>query len=78
MSKDSKLIEKVNYQLERFVQILSKGLSKPRKKFIHQMLFGIQASRDIKLSEVARSLNEDIKLIKTETRLSRKKRPVPI
>lgn len=71
MNRDNKLIEKVNYQLEMFVQILSKGLSKPKKKFIHQMLFGIQASRDIKLSEVARSLNEDIRLIKTEIRLSR-------
>ena len=35
------------------------------------MLFGIQASRDIKLSEIARSLSEDIKLIKTANRLSR-------
>ncbi len=35
------------------------------------MLFGIQASRDIKLSNIARSLDEEIKLIKTENRLSR-------
>lgn len=35
------------------------------------MIFGIQASRDMKLSNVCRSLNEEIKLIKTEQRLSR-------
>jgi hypothetical protein len=35
------------------------------------MLFGIQASQDVKLSNIARSLQEDISLIKTEDRLSR-------
>jgi len=71
MNKDNRLIEKINYQLEKFVEVISKGLTKPKKKFVHQMLFGIQSSRDIKLSEVARSLNEEIKLLKTEMRLSR-------
>ncbi|MCD6228426.1 MAG: hypothetical protein J7K17_02995 [Candidatus Omnitrophica bacterium] len=40
------------------------------------MLFGIQASKDIELSEISRSLdeeiNEEIKLIKTENYLGRK------
>jgi hypothetical protein len=71
MSKDIRIVEKINTQLERFVEVLSKGLTKPKRKFIHQMLFGIQASGDIKLSEIARSLNEEIKLLKTEMRLSR-------
>ncbi|MCP4207639.1 MAG: transposase [Shimia sp.] len=35
------------------------------------MLFGIQASQDVKLSNIARSLQEEIPLIKTENRLSR-------
>jgi hypothetical protein len=38
---------------------------------VGETLFGIQASQDIKLSSVARSLREDIPLIKTEDRLSR-------
>jgi len=71
MDNNNKLIEKINHQLERYVEVITEGMSKPKKKFVHQMLFGIQASRDIKLSEVARSLDEGIKLIKTETRLSR-------
>ena len=36
------------------------------------MLFGIQASKDIELSEISRSLDEEIKLIKTENYLGRK------
>jgi hypothetical protein len=35
------------------------------------MLFGIQASQDVKLSNIARSLQEEIPLLKTEDRLSR-------
>jgi len=35
------------------------------------MLYGIQASKDVKLSNTSRSLNESIELIKTEDRLSR-------
>jgi hypothetical protein len=41
------------------------------QKFVGQMLFGIQASQDVKLSNIARSLKEEIALIKTEDRLSR-------
>lgn len=71
MKDDSRISEKVKLEIERFSQIITEGLTKPKKKFISQMLFGIQASRDIKLSNIARSLSEDIKLIKTENRLSR-------
>jgi hypothetical protein len=35
------------------------------------MIYGIQAGKDIKLSNITRSLNEPISLIKTEDRLSR-------
>jgi len=35
------------------------------------MLFGIQSSQDVKLSNIARSLQEEIPLIRTEKRLSR-------
>ena len=71
MNNDKAITERVQQQLIRFGRKISKGLRKSRKKFINQMIFGIQASRDIKLSNVCRSLNEEIKLIKTEQRLSR-------
>jgi hypothetical protein len=47
------------------------GLSGPLEKFVGQMLFGIQAGQDVKLSHIARSLKEEIPLLKTEDRLSR-------
>lgn len=71
MNDDTRISEKVKSEIEHFTQIITQGFSRPKKKFISQMLFGIQASRDIKLSNIARSLSEDIKLIKTENRLSR-------
>jgi len=71
MNDDTRISEKVKSEIEHFAKIITQGFSRPKKKFVHQMLFGIQASRDIKLSNIARSLSEDIKLIKTENRLSR-------
>ncbi|HDN86120.1 MAG TPA: hypothetical protein ENG49_02730 [Candidatus Omnitrophica bacterium] len=71
MNNDIVIREKVNEQLTKFSESLSKGLNKPKRGFIHQILFGIQASKDIKLSEIARSLQERIKLIKIEIRLHR-------
>lgn len=71
MDENITLAEKINTQLAHFSEIISQGLSKPKQKFISQMLFGIQVARDIKLSEIARSLEENIRLIKTENRLSR-------
>jgi hypothetical protein len=71
MKDNTTTSKKIQHQIKRFSSQITKGLSKPKKKFISQMLFGIQASRDIKLSNIARSLDEEIKLIKTENRLSR-------
>jgi hypothetical protein len=65
MKEATRLIEKVKYQMERFSDMLSEGLSKPKKKFISQIIYGIQASRDVKLSNISRALGENIKLIKT-------------
>lgn len=71
MNKHSKIAGKVKLQIKKFAGEIGKGLKKTRKRFMEEMLFGIQAERDIKLSNVARSLNEEIKPIKTENRLSR-------
>ena len=71
MSKDSKLAGKIKWQIARFSGRLSEGLAKPLRRFIGDMIYGIQASRDVKLSNIARALQEEIKLIKTENRLSR-------
>jgi hypothetical protein len=69
--QDSKLRSRLKAQLTKFSSELCEGLSRPLEKFVGQMLFGIQASQDVKLSNIARSLKEEIPLIKTEDRLSR-------
>jgi hypothetical protein len=71
MKNDSIITEKVKTEISSFSYLITQGFTKPKKKFISQMLFGIQACRDVKLSNISRSLDEEIKLIKTENRLSR-------
>ena len=58
-------------QMEHFSGNLSRGLSKPLRRFVVEALQGIVGRQSVLLSEIARSLNEPIALIKTENRLSR-------
>lgn len=44
---------------------------KPARRFVLEALYGIVARQSVMLTEIARSLNESIALIKTENRLSR-------
>jgi len=71
MRHDSKIAGKIKAQISRFSNRLSDGLTKPERRFIREVIYGIQASKDVKLSNIARSLGEEIPLIKTEWRLSR-------
>ena len=71
MTDDRRLPSTVRDQVARFSAKVSVGLKRPAQKLIGQMLFGILAAKDIKLSNIARSLQEEIRLSKTETRLSR-------
>jgi Transposase DDE domain len=68
---DSKIRSRLKAQLTKFTAELCEGLTKPLAGFVSQMLFGIQSSQDVKLSNIARSLQETIALIRTEKRLSR-------
>jgi hypothetical protein len=58
-------------QCNKFSGNLSKELSKPKQRLVREMIYGIQASKDVKLSNICRALQEPIDLIKTEDRLSR-------
>ncbi len=71
MATQNKTAGKIKSQITRFSNRLSSGLNKPKRKFLHQMIYGIQESCDIKLSNVGRTLGEEISLKKTENRLSR-------
>ncbi len=71
MGDDSRLRGKVKAQITRFASQWSAGWRKPLRRFAREMLYGIQAAEDVKVSEIARSLGEPIRLLKTETRLCR-------
>ena len=68
---DSKVRSRLKAQLSKFTSELCGGLSKPLTKFVSEMLYGIQSSQDVKLSNIGRTLGETIPLIRTEKRLSR-------
>ncbi|MCK5679003.1 MAG: transposase [Flavobacteriaceae bacterium] len=71
MDSNAKIANKIKLQISKFSGIISKEFSKPKRRLIKEIVFGIQASKDVKLSNIARSLKEEIPLIKTEDRLSR-------
>jgi hypothetical protein len=62
---------KAREQLKNFLGELSPRFSKPLGKFVGDMVYGIQASQDVKLSRIARALDEPISMKKLEDRLSR-------
>lgn len=62
---------KIRRQMAEFSGKLSRGLNKPARRFVFEMIYGIQARQSVHLTEVGRSLEETIPLIKTENRLSR-------
>lgn len=61
----------VRAQLEKFSGIFSPRFTKPQGDFVTEMIYGIQASQDVKLSAISRALEEEIATKKTEERLSR-------
>jgi len=66
----AKIAGKIQAQNHQFSGKLSRGLPKVSRRFIEEMVYGIQARGSVRLSEVARSLNERIPLKKTINRLS--------
>lgn len=62
---------KMREHLQAFSGRLSARLSKPARRFVSEALYGIAARGSVRLTEIGRSLEEPIPLIKTETRLSR-------
>ena len=60
MSDDSRLEGKIKAQLTRFASRLTEGWAKPLRRFVGEMLYGIQAAEDVKVYEIARALGETI------------------
>lgn len=68
---DTIIAQKAKAQLANFMGKIFTHFSKPRKRFIEECIYGIQASGDTKLSSIVRAIDDDIKPIYTEKRLSR-------
>jgi len=71
MDANSCTINRFKAQANKFSGIISKGLGAAKQKLVKQLVYGIQAAKDVKLSNIGRALQENIPLIKTEDRLSR-------
>ncbi len=71
LDANSTTIHRFKMQSNKFSGTISKNLGKIKKRLVKEMIYGIQASKDVKLSNISRTLQEDIPLIKTEDRLSR-------
>ena len=68
---DTKIASKAKAQLAHFMGKVFTHFSKPSKKFIEECIYGMQASGDTKLSSIVRAIDDDIRPIYTEKRLSR-------
>ena len=66
----TKVAYQLRAQLHQFSGIFSPHFSKPQAAFIEEMLFGLSASQDCKLSAIGRALGEPITLKKTAERLT--------
>lgn len=62
---------RIREQIDLFSGNLSRGLCKAARRFVGEMIYGIQARQSVRLTEVGRSLEESVSLGKTENRLSR-------
>jgi len=62
---------KIRQQIHKFSGELCTGMGKVASRFVEEVIFGLSASGSVRLTEIARSLEEDIALHATHKRLSR-------
>lgn len=67
----SRVARNLRNRIARFSGELSKGLCLPAQRFVAEMVYGVQASSSVVLTEIGRCLEEGVSLKKTEERLSR-------
>ncbi|HSF92980.1 MAG TPA: transposase, partial [Paracoccaceae bacterium] len=68
---NSKAARNLRNRIARFSGDLSIGLCKRAQAFVGDMVYGMQASESVMLTEIGRTLEESCSLKKTEERLSR-------
>jgi hypothetical protein len=67
----TQIANKMKGQVRGFSGKLSKGLQKVVGRFLAEMVYGIVSQHSVHVAQIARSLNERIRLIKTLNRLCR-------
>jgi len=67
----SRMARKLREQIGVFSGELSKGTPKVAGRFVQEMIYGIQASQSVVLTNIGRTLEEEVSLKKVEERLSR-------
>lgn len=67
----NRLAYELKRDISKFSNKITEGLKRPQVKFVTQMIYGLLEGNKSHLSEIARSLKEDITLKKTIDRLSR-------
>ena len=68
---DTTIASKAKAQLAGFMGKVFTHFSKSARRFVEECIYGIQASGDTKLSSIVRAIDDDIRPIYTEKRLSR-------
>ena len=59
----TKIASKAKAQLANFMGKVFTHFSKPKRRFIEECIYGIQASGDTKLSSIVRTIDDDIRPI---------------
>jgi len=67
----NRLTYELKLDISNFSNKISTGLTRPKMKFLTQMIYGLLEGNKTHLSEIARTLKESISLKKTIERLSR-------
>jgi hypothetical protein len=68
---DTRISGKLQVQIKKFSQRVTKGFKKPDRKWIGETIYGILKSKDIKLANIGRATRDSIDLKHTVKRLSR-------
>ena len=67
----AKIAAKIREQIRRFSGEVSVGLPKTAARLVREVIYGVQSRGSVRLSEIARALEETIRLKKVMARLSR-------
>jgi len=69
MNKEKIMIQKLQVKFSQFLNTLSESVSKPEKRFLQNIVFGILSSQSCIVRKIAQALREKVSCKKTQERL---------